>query len=354
MEKTIFVVDDVDTDLFKAEEVLEKHYVVFTMTTAKKMFNLLKKITPHLILLDIEMPDMNGLEILSKLKSDKSLEYIPVIFLTSSRDVDTETKSYEKGVADFLHKPFSPTSLLNRVNLHINLGQMIREQTSLLKDAHRNIIHVLSTLVEYRDEYTGGHMERTAYYIRILVAEMMRRGIYINQLKDWDMDMIHVFALLHDIGKVGISDSLLNKPDIYTSEERLAMQKHSLVGESIINRVIEKVGDNVFLHNAKAFTTYHHECWDGSGYPYGLKGEEIPLQGRIMAIADVYDALTTERPYKDAYSPEEAVDMIMKESGIKYDPKIAEAFYAIRDRFETFNNSAKKVKGKNCGNQHEL
>ena len=342
MEKTIFVVDDVDIDLFKVGEVLEDYYNVFTMTTAKKMFELLKKITPHLILLDIEMPDMNGLEVLSHLKSDKSLEYIPVIFLTGTRDMDTETKSYEKGVADFLLKPFSNSSLLNRVNLHINLGQRIREQTSLLKDSHRNIIYVLSTMVEYRDEYTGGHMERTAHYLKILIEEMIQQDIYTENLKDWDMDMVNVFALLHDIGKVGVSDSLLNKPSLYTPDERMEMQKHSLVGEAIINRVIEKVGDNVFLHNAKAFTAYHHECWDGSGYPYGLKGEEIPLQGRIMAIADVYDALTTERSYKEAYSPEEAVSMIMNESGIKFDPKIAEAFYRVRERFAAFSVTAKR------------
>ena len=335
MEKTIFVIDDNNTDLLLVEEMLGVHYNIITMASPKRMFTVLENGTlrPDLILLDVLIPEMNGFDVLRLLKSSSAYNSIPVIFLTSSMDLLTDDKSFEMGVVDIIFKPFSSSILLNRVKLHIEMGQYILSQTAQLTNAQRDVIYVLSTMVEYRDKYTGGHIERTAKNISILMEEMIRRGIYAEKQKSWDMSTVHILALLHDIGKIGISDSILNKPGYFTPEERLIMQDHARIGEEIIDRVKEKIGDNLFLENARGSVGYHHENWDGSGYPYGLKGEYIPLQGRIMAFVDVYDALITERPYKKPFTHDAAIDVIMKDVGKKFDPKISEAFWAVKDCF---------------------
>ena len=333
MRKTIFVVDDNDTNLSKAEETLEVYYDVMTMSSAEKMFKLLRKIVPNLILLDISMPVMDGFEALTRLKSNHEYASIPVIFLTGMSYAQIEAKGFEMGVVDFINKPFSSVVLINRVKLQISVNELILERTKRLEEANRNLIFILSDLIENRDKGTGGHIERTVEYIKLLVNEMLKQNVYVEQLKDWDLEAVAACAILHDIGKIGVSDVILNKPERLTTEEFESIKDHAMDGASIIDKVIERTGDDFFLHTAKLFAEYHHENWDGSGYPHGLKGEEIPIHGRIMAIADVYDALVTERPYKEAYLHEEAVLIIMHDVGKRFDPKIANVFYSIRDQF---------------------
>jgi len=330
MDKLIFVIDDSDTDLVRAENALEEKYDVITMNSPWRLFEILalKKKMPDLILLDIEMPGMDGFETLRRLKSDSGLGYIPVIFMTSYRNAVTESQFFELGAADVVLKPISYPILLNRVKLHIDLSQVIRQHTAQLQDAHRNMIYVLSSVVGFRDKYTGGHIERTAKYIQLLVHEMRERGIYTSEMKNWEPDMLPLFALLHDVGKISIKDSLLNKDSSFTDEEHKLMQEHVNIGVAIIQRVIDSVGSNIFLEEAKKFTAYHHENWDGTGYPNELSGFDIPLAGRVMAVADVYDALVTERPYKRAFTHEEAVATIKSDIGTKFEPVIAEAFLA--------------------------
>ena len=337
--KTIFVVDDSDTNLFKAAEVLINNYNVITIPSARKMFSLLEKIIPHLILLDISMPEMDGFEALQRLKSNSSYESIPVIFLTASHDYSSEVRGFEFGVMDFIVKPFSAPVLLNRVRLQIDVSELIKirtaqleERTSQLERAHRDILLVLSDVVENRDRATGGHIERTTQYIKILVEALIKRGIYADELSKWSLEMISAFALLHDVGKIAISDFILNKPGKLTTEEFEEMKTHVVKGEQIINQVIARTGDDVFLCNAKLFAAYHHENWDGTGYPYGLKGENIPIQGRVMAIADVYDALISVRPYKEPFTHEKAIEIIMQESGKRFDPKIADTFIEVQEQ----------------------
>ena len=332
--KTIFVVDDSDTNLSTAEEVLEEAYDVMTISSAARMFTLLDKIQPHLILLDIEMPHMDGFEALTILKSNPKYSGTPVIFLTSLNDVASEVRGFELGVVDFIIKPFSAPVLLNRVKMHLSVDQLLRERTSRLEKAHKDMIFVLSDIVENRDCGTGGHIERTTEYIRILTEAMIERGVYADELLTWDLNVVVASSLLHDVGKIGISDLILNKPGKLTAEEFEIMKSHAQGGEKIIDQIILRTGEDEFLKNARLFAAFHHENWDGTGYPYNLAGENIPLQGRIMAIGDVYDALISVRPYKKAFTDEEAVDIIVKESGRRFDPKIIEVFSDIRGQFE--------------------
>jgi putative two-component system response regulator len=335
MRKTIFVVDDNDTNLSKAEEGLEDTYDVMTIPSGARLFAILKKLKPNLILLDIEMPEMDGFQVLEKLKSDKEYKEIPVIFLTGIHDPEVEARGFINGVVDFITKPFSTPVLLNRVKLHIDVNLLIKEHTEKLARNHQNMIFILADMVENRDSGTGGHIERTSEYVKVLVLEMQKKGVCAEQIKDWDLEMMGICAILHDIGKIGVTDMILNKPGKLTDEEFAQMKNHASNGAQIINRVITRTGDDDFLHNARLFAEFHHESWDGSGYPHGMKGLDIPIQGRIMAIADVYDALISERPYKPAFTHEKAVDIIMKDSGKRFDPDIADVFYSIHENFRS-------------------
>jgi len=326
MEKTIFVVDDNDTNLLMAEQALEGQYNVMTLPSAEKMFALLPKVTPDLILLDIGMPGMDGFEALQRLKADQGLASIPVIFLTGMSDATVEARGLELGAFDFITKPFSVPVLLHRIKTCLDIDGIVHEQTARLKRLQNGLIHVFADVIESRDHETGGHVERTALYIRTLMEAMIADGTYADEMAGWDLNLMVASARLHDVGKISISDTILNKPGPLTKEEFAIMKTHAQAGERIIEQIVTRTGEAEFLHNAKLFAGYHHERWDGAGYPYGLKGTEIPLQGRIMALVDVYDALISERPYKKAFTHEEALDIIRAEAGTHFDPKIADIF----------------------------
>jgi len=332
--KTIFVVDDSDTNLSMAEAVLEDQYRVMTMPSASKMFALLEKISPDLILLDIEMPEMDGFETLTKLKSESAWQNIPIIFLTGRNDAEIEAKGFQMGAVDFVTKPFSAPVLLNRIKNHLDIDELIRTRTSQLNKIQNSIISVLADMVENRDKGTGGHIERTSVYIKILIEQMKERGVYAEEIQSWDIEKMISSARMHDLGKISITDIIVNKPGKLTDEEYEIMKSHSMEGERIIDEIILRTGEGEFLSNAKLFAGTHHERWDGKGYPRGLKGFDIPLQGRIMAIIDVYDALISDRPYKKAFTNEEAVEIIMQNSGSHFDPVIADVFFEVRDHIK--------------------
>jgi len=198
------------------------------------------------------------------------------------------------------------------------------------------IIFVLSDMVERRDKTTGGHVERTTSYIGLLVVNMAAMGVYAKEISQMELEVPISSARLHDVGKVTVPDYILNKPDKLTPEEFEMMKTHTTEGENIIAQIVNKTEANeTFLNNARMFAGYHHERWDGKGYPYGLKGTDIPLQGRIMAIADVYDALVSKRPYKEPFTHEKAVEIIMEGSGTLFDPSIADVFYSVREGFKS-------------------
>jgi len=337
--KTVFVVDDSDTNLSMAKNVLEKNYRVLTIPSAEKMFKLLEKITPDLILLDIEMPEMDGFEALLYLKSSPLYRNIPVIFLTGYSDYTVEVRGFEMGVIDFITKPFSPLVLLNRIKTHLNIDDLIRERTARIRRLQNGIITVLADVIEERDKETGGHNDRTSAYVKILIKAMEERGVYADEIRGWNQEMVVSSARLHDTGKIHILDAILNKPGKLDIEEFKQMKTHTTAGARIIGRMIKNTGEEEFLNNAKLIAEYHHERWDGAGYPHGLKETEIPLQGRIMAIVDVYDALVSRRPYKEPFPEEEAVDIIATNAGKQFDPEIVRVFLEIKDQFKTVRDT---------------
>jgi putative two-component system response regulator len=331
--KTIFVVDDNDTNLMAAKTALDLTYKTFALPSASRMFKLAEKIMPDLILLDIDMPEMDGFEAMQILKSDAKLKSVPVIFLTAKNDGETEIRGFEMGAIDFIIKPFSAPRLLKRLETHLEINRIVKESLRSVTEIHNETISVLADIVESRDKVTGGHIERTQKYLELLTAELVRVGIYADEIAKWDLSLLLPSAQLHDVGKITVSDLILNKPAKLTDEEFTKIKTHCAEGEHIIDRIINKTKDDDFLNYAKRFAGSHHEKWDGSGYPRGLKGEEIPLEGRLLAICDVYDALVSERPYKKAFPREEAVEIIMQGSGTHFDPKLVEAFSHIAENF---------------------
>ena len=329
--KTLFVVDDNDINLVATETVLSGRYNVFAMPSVVGMFELLKNVSPDLILLDIEMPEMNGFEALRRLKANERYANIPVIFLTGHKDAVIESLGFDMGVVDFITKPFSAPVLLNRIKLHLNIEGLIRERTEKLQRLQNSMVSVLADMVENRDKMTGNHIDRTTMYMSLLLAAMQARGIYDDEVNEWDLEVIISSSRMHDVGKIVISDMILNKPGALTPEEFEMIKTHAAEGERIIEDIIAESGDEDFLRNARLFAGYHHERWDGDGYPRGLAGTEIPLQGRVMAIVDVYDALVSERPYKPAFPHAESVGIIRENRGGHFDPIIADVFLEISD-----------------------
>jgi len=353
--KTIFIVDDNDVNLSTAKKALSKQYRAFTLSSASAMFELLNDIVPDLILLDILMPNMDGFEAMKLLKSDGRYSDIPVLFLTSQNDAATEAHGFELGAVDFVSKPFSEPVLLNRIKTHLDIDGLIRKRTEKLQRLQNSLVSILANMVENRDKYTGKHIERTTKYIKILLEAMLKRDVYSGEIKQWtledlvpseglpdiikkadsfNLESVISSARLHDIGKITISDLILNKPGKLTEEEFELMKTHAIEGEKIIDSIINESGNEPFLQNAKLFAGSHHEKWDGKGYPRGLKGADIPLQGRTLAIADVYDALVSERPYKNAFTHEMAVEIIKDSRGSHFDPQIVDVFLEVGSLFK--------------------
>jgi putative two-component system response regulator len=332
--KTIFMVDDSDTSLTIAKNALENQYRVLTMSSAARMFNILEKVIPDLIILDIKMPEMDGFEALNILKSKPLYASIPVMFLTGCSDREIEAKGFEMGVVDFISKPFSEPVLLKRIKTQLDIEDVINERSNRIKLIQNGIIDIIANVIEERDTDTAGHNDRIAVYIKILITAMKERGVYADEISGWDIDKIAQSSRLHDMGKINIIDTILNKQGKLDDDEIIKIKNHPLDGVNLIDKILKQTGEQDFLSNAKLFAEYHHERWDGTGYPHGLKGTDIPLHGRIMAIIDVYDVLVSKRPYKEPLSIEEAVKIISSNSGKQFDPKIVEVFIAVQERLK--------------------
>ena len=356
--KTIFMVDDNLTNLTVGKNALSGKYKVFTIPSGKKLFEMLDKTIPNMILLDIEMPDMNGYEIIKILKNDSRTVEIPVVFLTARSDSGSEFEGLSLGAIDYISKPFSPPLLLKRIEVHMlveeqkyvledynhNLQFMVEEKTKTVVDLQNAILRTVAELVECRDDTTGGHIERTQNYLRILVDALSKNGLYKDEVLKWNIDFLLQSSQLHDVGKIAIKDSILQKPAKLTPEEFNEMKKHTSFGVQVIEKIQENTSEATFLEYAKIFARAHHEKWDGSGYPNGFSGMDIPLQGRLMAIADVYDALISERPYKRPFTHEVAVDIIKAGSGTHFDPSLVEIFLEHEQEFrEVANKQEKKI-----------
>ncbi|MDR2257976.1 MAG: response regulator [Treponema sp.] len=343
----IFLVDDNMANLTAGKTMLKDHYDIFSMPSGNKLFEMLEKITPDLILLDIEMPEMNGYEALKKLKTEKKNHDIPVVFLTARTDSGSELEGLNLGAIDYITKPFSPPLLLKRLENHLltrnqqralkdyndNLQQMVQTRTRQVVDLQNSILNTVTEMVEFRDGVTGGHIERTQSYLKSLVDKLLAEKIYWEEVSSWNLDFLIPSAQLHDVGKIAISDTILNKPGKLSPEEFEIMKKHASIGEKAIENIMKKTPESDFLYHAKIFAGTHHEKWDGSGYPRGLQRTDIPLQGRLMAVADVYDALIAIRPYKKAFSPQEAEQIILDGKEKHFDPVLTELFQDLSPQF---------------------
>ncbi|MDR0717101.1 MAG: response regulator [Azoarcus sp.] len=348
LRQTVAVVDDNVTNLKIARSMLSEHYDIYALPSARMLFDLLQKITPDLILLDIEMPEMSGYEAIKELKADARFRRIPVIFLTSRSDEGSELEGLSLGAIDYVTKPFSAPLLQKRIenqlliatqeknleNYNKNLAKMVEQKTEQILKLQFGILNVIAELVEFRDKKTGGHIERTQRYLSLLVHRMITDGVYEEEASSWDLTFLIPSAQLHDVGKISISDSILNKPGKLTPDEFSIMKTHVNRGVDAIERIEKETQAHSFLHHAKCFAGYHHEKWDGSGYPNGLSGEDIPLQGRIMAIADVYDALISARPYKDPMPLDMAKSIILDGEGTHFDPALIHVFRDVAEGFE--------------------
>ncbi|MDR2304766.1 MAG: response regulator [Treponema sp.] len=346
-KKIIVLVDDNPVNLKLAGNTLMERYSVFAVPSAQKMFRLLEQTVPDLILLDVVMPEISGYEAMGTLKSNPRTAGIPVIFLTSKTDTVSELEGFNLGAVDYISKPFSPQLLLKRVevqlllqsqkvelkNLNENLQQRVDEKTGEVLELQNAVLITMANLVECRDDVTGGHVERTEHFLRLLVEEMMERKIYRDILETWDINLFLQSSKLHDVGKIAIKDSVLLKPGPLTKEEFEEMKKHTVFGETVIEKIQQNAKESIFLTHAKIMAGTHHEKWDGSGYHRGIGGSNIPLQGRLMAFVDVYDALISDRPYKKAFPPEQAVKIITEGCGTQFDPDLKDVFLSASKHF---------------------
>ena len=344
----IFLVDDNIIYLNAGKSALQHEYTVITIPSGEKMLLSLKKIKPDLILLDIGMPGMSGYDIIKRIKEDSETADIPVIFLTGKNETENELLGLSLGAVDYITKPFSPQLLLKRVELHLllqsqknelrkfnqNLIGMVHERTEEIAALQNAVIAWAADIIEFRDEETGQHIDRVQKYLGLLLGEMMKYDCYAAEITTWDIDAFLRSALLHDVGKIKIPDDILLKQTQLTKDEFDNMKLHAIYGKMLIESLQIKVPNQTFLEYAKTLAYWHHERWDGNGYPDGLHGSEIPLQARMMAIADVYDALISERPYKKPFSHEDAMQAIAEGRGTQFDPKLTDIFLHLSDKIQ--------------------
>jgi putative two-component system response regulator len=327
--KTIFVVDDSDANLTTAKQALEGHYRVFPLPSALKMLALLEKVIPDLILMDIEMPQLSGVDAIAKLKANPAWENIPFLFMTSWEDVLMMNHCLELGAFDIVHKPFVTPVLLHRLENCLKIDGIVKHAERAGRN-QKGLASVLSDVIESRDVKNAGHVERVAAYARLLIAALLGKGVYAEELRTWDMDIIVVAVMLHDVGKIAVPEAILNGSNL-TMEQYSVLWGHAATGEQIIDAISAKSDDKDLWGHAKRFAGCHHENWNGSGYPRSLKGEQIPLEGRILAVVDMYDELRLGR-YQAAVDHTRAVDLIQRDSAVRYDPQIVAAFLAIQNK----------------------
>jgi putative two-component system response regulator len=326
----ILVVDDNLANLKNIQLQLSENYQVLLAKSGAQALQICMQRIPDLILLDVDMPEMDGFETLRQIKENAGISRIPVIFLTANHDIATEVRALESGVVDFIAKPVEKGILLHRLQLHLDLARYRHNLEETVRELEDSIVLSFSELIESRDKSTGDHVHRTGIYVRLLGREMLHQGRFSGELNEKELSIISRAALLHDIGKIGISDAILLKPGKLDNEEFGVMKTHTTIGAGILQVMYERTPTQHYLKYAQQIADSHHEKFDGSGYPHGLTGEEIPLCSRIMAVADVYDALVADRIYRKAMTAQEACDIILAGRDSHFDPRIIDAFIEVR------------------------
>ena len=350
---SIMIVDDTPENLRLLTDLLKnKGYRIRTLPSGKLALKAIENEKPDLILLDINMPEMNGYEVCETLKKDERFRDIPVIFVSALSEAMDKVKAFNSGGVDYVSKPFQSEEVNSRIETHLkiknlqkklehqnkNLKTIVAEQVKKITDGQMATIVAMTKLAEERDDDTGHHIDRTSEFCRMLAKGAKERGIYTDQINDKFIENIFHASPLHDIGKVAIPDAILLKPGKLTFEEFEIMKTHTNLGARYLNSVLAKFPNNSFVRVGVKIAISHHEKWDGSGYPVGTSEEKIALEGRIMAIADVYDALRSKRVYKDAFSHEKSISIILEGKGKHFDPLLVDVFMDLNEEFNRVRN----------------
>ena len=335
---TVLVVDDAAMNLDVLSHSLADEFEVITADNGDTALDLAAEYLPDIIVLDIRMPKMDGYEVCRQLKQSPITRAIPVIFLTAMLEEADEAHGLSLGAVDYITKPVSPALVKARVRNHIDLkrrtdhlAELVEERTRELARTQEATIESLGTLAECRDPEGGAHIRRTRAYIRRLASHLLDKGLYSPPLDEALIEQIVKSSPLHDLGKIGVPDEILRKNGPLTIEEFAVMKTHTTLGHAAIVSAERRLGSNSFLRYAREIAETHHERWDGSGYPHGLAGEQIPLSGRLMAIADVYDALISRRVYKSPFPHSTAVEIMAENRGSAFDPLMIDGFLEIQE-----------------------
>ena len=344
----ILIVDDTPENLrLLAMSLVSEGYIVRVAPNGQMAINMAQDKIPDIIILDIDMPNMNGYEVANILKADESFQYVPIIFLSAFQDTQAKIKAFKHGGVDYATKPFVVEELLARISTHLELHDLrkklecrnqslnltIHDQEEEISAAQLSTIIALAKLAESRDDDTGLHIDRVGSYSQLLAKIAQTEKNKRFNIDETFVNMIYHASALHDIGKVGIADAILQKPGKLTDDEFETMKNHPMIGFETLNTVLKSYPNNKMVRMGSDIAKSHHERWNGTGYPEGLQGENIPLSARIVAIADVYDALRAKRSYKMPFNHEQAVNLILEGKGNHFDPKLINLFEEIHAEF---------------------
>ncbi|MBI2308465.1 MAG: two-component system response regulator [Rhodocyclales bacterium] len=348
--QTILIVDDTPDNVRLAATLLKERYRTRVATEGAQALQLAAAWPqPDLVLLDVDMPGMDGYEVCARLQADPLTADVPVVFLTARDRVEEEERGLRLGAVDYIAKPISPPILLARVQTHLalkNARRLLADKNAYLEMEVARRMHELGAvqdltilamalIAERRDNETGSHIRRTQHYVRLLAQQLRQQPRFAGFFDDATIELLYKSAALHDIGKVGVPDAILRKPGTLTEEEFAVMKTHTVIGHDTLLEVEREIGQpSSFLRFAREIACSHHEKWDGTGYPKGLRGEAIPVAARLMAVADVYDAFVSHRVYKPAMPHEQALEIVREGRGTHFDPDVVDAFFGIEDEIK--------------------
>lgn len=343
-EADILIVDDVESDLLKLKDVVKNTgYKVRTAARGDEAIAMARIKCPDLILLDITMPDMSGFKVCAILKKDVRIQKVPIIFVSASKTEDDKVRAFQLGGADYVTKPFNTAEMQMRIESHLSnrarmheleeankrMNLMIAEQMNRVEQEKKNMLLALAMLSENKEHMAGNHIYNIRRNCRLFAQSLQFSPKFEAQVSNAFIDCIEMASGLHDIGKIRIPDEILLKPGALDEEEIQIVRQHPVMGADMLRNIYSVISENQFIDMAIDIALYHHEKWDGTGYPRGLKGKEIPLAARIMRIVDTYDALANDRVYKKAYSVEKCRSIMREEAGKSFDPDMIEVFLKI-------------------------
>jgi putative two-component system response regulator len=341
-ERIAVIDDDLQILQLLKKMLANAGFIVSLYSNGTDAIELIQKDIPDLILLDITMSEMDGYQVCEQLKQIPNVSDIPVLFMSGMCSIEDKIRGFKVGGVDYITKPYHPEEVYARIKTHLSLSslrnkleyqKLVEMKVREVSDAQQATIFALAKLAEQRDDDTGAHLERVREYCNILAKQLAQGSPFADQISDVFIDCIQHSSPLHDIGKVAIPDSILLKPGKLTAEEFEIMKSHTVIGAENMQTVYNKYADNPFIGMGIEIALYHHERWDGRGYPDGLIGKNIPLSARIMAVADCYDALRSDRCYRKGFEHDKVKEMLLEENGTHFDPEVIKAFLATEERF---------------------